>query len=52
MPPGAEIDTLFCGAVCVGSRHPDAARALLDFIRSAAVDEARARNGMRPARGD
>ena len=49
MPPGLEIATTFSGAICAASTHPDAARALLDFIRSPAADEAKRRHGMRPA---
>ena len=49
MPPGLEIITTFTGAVCTASAQPNAARALLDFIRSPAADEARRRNGMQPA---
>ncbi|MEO6747884.1 MAG: substrate-binding domain-containing protein [Caldimonas sp.] len=49
MPPDLAIVTTFTGAVCSASTQPDAARALLDFIRSPAADEARRRNGMQPA---
>ena len=49
MPPGLEIVTVFSGGVCAASAQPDAARALLDFLRSPAADEARQRHGMRPA---
>ena len=49
MPPGLEIVTTFSGAVCTASTQPDAARQLLDFIRSPAADEARRRHGMQPA---
>ena len=49
MPPELAIVTTFTGAVCSASTQPDAARALLDFIRSPAADEARRRNGMQPA---
>jgi len=49
MPPGLEIVTTFTGAVCSASTQPDPARALLDFIRSPAADDARRRNGMEPA---
>ena len=49
MPPGLEIVTTFSGAVCAASAQADAARALLEFIRSPAADEARQRNGMQPA---
>ncbi|HUG24808.1 substrate-binding domain-containing protein [Piscinibacter sp.] len=46
MPPGAEIVTTFSGAVCVASSQPAAARALLDYIRSPAVEAIRHRQGM------
>lgn len=49
MPPGPEIVTTFSGAVCTASTQPDAARALLDFLRSPAADPARQRHGMQPA---
>jgi molybdate transport system substrate-binding protein len=49
MPPGLEIVTTFSGAVCAASTQPDAARALLEFIRSPAADEAKRRHGMQPA---
>jgi molybdate transport system substrate-binding protein len=48
MPPGLEIVTTFSGAVCAVSTQPDAARRLLDYIRSPAADEARRRHGMQP----
>ena len=50
MPPGLEIDTIFSGAVCATSGHPDAARGLLELTRSPAADDAMKRNGMQPAR--
>jgi molybdate transport system substrate-binding protein len=49
MPPGIEIDTTFSGGICTASAQADVARALLDFIRSPAADEARRRHGMQPA---
>ena len=49
LPPGLEIVTVFSGGVCAASTQPDAARALLDFMRSPAADEARRRHGMQPA---
>jgi molybdate transport system substrate-binding protein len=49
MPPGLEIVTTFSGAVCAASTQPDAARALIEFIRSPAADEAKRRHGMQPA---
>ena len=49
MPPGLEIVTTFSGAICAASTQPDAARALLEFIRSPATDDARRRHGMQAA---
>jgi molybdate transport system substrate-binding protein len=49
MPPGLEIVTTFSGGVCTASTQPDAARALLDFIRSPVADAAKWRHGMQPA---
>ena len=49
MPPGLEIVTTFSGGVCATSTQPDAARALLDFIRSPVADAAKWRHGMQPA---
>jgi molybdate transport system substrate-binding protein len=49
LPPGLEIVTTFAGAICAASTQPDAARALLDFMRSPAADEAKRRHGMQPA---
>jgi molybdate transport system substrate-binding protein len=49
MPPGLQISTTFSGGVCAASTQPEAARALLDFIRSPAADEARRLHGMQPA---
>ena len=49
MPPGLEIVTTFSGGVCTQSTRADAARALLEFIRSPAADEAKRRYGMQPA---
>jgi len=49
LPPGLEIVTTFSGGVCTASAQPDVARALLDFIRSPAADEARRRHGMQSA---
>ncbi len=49
MPPGLEIVTVFSGGLCTASAQPEAARALLDFIRSPATDESRRRNGMEAA---
>jgi len=49
MPPGLEIVTTFSGGICTASTRADAARALLDFMRSPATDDAKRRHGMQPA---
>ena len=49
MPPGLEIVTVFSGAVCAASAKPDAARALLGFLRSPAADDARRHHGLHGA---
>ena len=49
MPPGVEIVTTFSGGVCSASTRTDAARALLDFLRSPDAAEAKRRHGMVPA---
>ena len=49
MPRGAEIVTVFSGGVCTASSQPEAARALLEFLRSAGTADAKRRHGMMPA---
>lgn len=49
MPPGLEIVTTFSAGVCSTCTQAEAARALLDFLRSPATDEAKLRSGMQPA---
>ena len=49
MPEPLQIVTTFSGAVGAASAQPAAARELLAFIRSPAVDEARRRHGMQAA---
>lgn len=49
MPPGLEIVIVFSGGICTASTQPEAARALLDYMRSTAIDESRRRNGMEAA---
>jgi molybdate transport system substrate-binding protein len=49
MPEGTQIVTTFTGGQCAASKHGDAVRALLAFLRSAAADEAKRRHGMEPA---
>jgi molybdate transport system substrate-binding protein len=48
MPPGLEIETTFCAAVCAASSRPEAAQAFLEFIHSPAANAARQRHGMSP----
>ena len=52
MPPGVEIVTTFVGAVGARSARIDAARAVLEFLRSPANDEIKRRHGMAPVRQD
>ncbi|HEV8691953.1 MAG TPA: substrate-binding domain-containing protein [Ideonella sp.] len=49
MPRGLEIVTTFSGGICTASGQPEAARALLVFIRSPAGAEPMSRHGMEPA---
>jgi molybdate transport system substrate-binding protein len=49
MPQGAQITTIFSGAVCEACREQEAARALLDFMASPAAADAKHRQGMEPA---
>jgi molybdate transport system substrate-binding protein len=48
LPPGMEIVTTFSGGVCTASTRGEAARALLDFVRSPVADAAKRRHGMQP----
>ena len=49
LPPAIQITTTFSAGVCSTSREPDATRALLQFMASPAVSEAKRRCGMEPA---
>ncbi len=49
MPPGVEIVTVFSGGICTASTQREAARALLDFLRSPATVDAKRRHGHAPA---
>ena len=49
MPPGCEIVSTFTGGLCAASRQPEAARALLAFMRSPAAADTKRRYGMEPA---
>ncbi|MEJ6023668.1 substrate-binding domain-containing protein [Ramlibacter sp. PS4R-6] len=49
MPAGAEINTVFSGAVCATSTQPAAARELLLFMASPPTADAKRRQGMEPA---
>jgi molybdate transport system substrate-binding protein len=48
MPPGAEIVTVFSGAVCATCMQRDAARELLLFMASPPTADAKRRQGMEP----
>lgn len=49
LPPEAQIETVFSGAVCRTAADPEAARALLAYMASAEATEAKRRQGMDPA---
>lgn len=49
MPPGLEIVTTFSAGLCATSTQPDAARALLDYLRSPEAAQAKRHHGMEPA---
>lgn len=49
LPPAIQIDTVFSAAVCAMSAQPEAARALLAFMASPDVADAKRRQGMYPA---
>ncbi|HET9821608.1 MAG TPA: substrate-binding domain-containing protein [Burkholderiaceae bacterium] len=49
LPPAIQIVTTFSAGVCTASTRPEAARALLAFMASPAVAEAKRRQGMDPA---
>jgi molybdate transport system substrate-binding protein len=49
LPPAIQIITTFSAGVAATSTQPEAVRALLAFMASPAVDEAKRRNGMDPA---
>lgn len=49
MPPGADITTIFSGAVCAASQQPGTVRELLAFMADPACADAKRRQGMAPA---
>ena len=49
MPPGVEIVTTFSAGLCAASSQPEAAAALIEFMRSPAAADAKRRHGMEPA---
>ena len=49
MPEGAQIVTTFSAGLCTVSLPGEAARELMQFLRSAATDDAKRRHGMEPA---
>jgi len=48
MPSGCEIVTTFSAGLCAASAQPEAARALLAYMRSPAAADAKRRHGMEP----
>lgn len=48
MPSGTEIVTIFSAGLCTTSHQPEAVRALLAFMRSPLVADAKRRHGMEP----
>ena len=50
LPAGMQLETVFSGAICTGSRQPEQARVFLDFLGSAAAGAAIGRAFMSPYR--
>lgn len=50
LPEAIQHTTVFAGAVCATSRHPGAARRLLEFLASPRADAVKQAHGMGPAR--
>jgi len=49
LPAAIQIITTFSGGVAAAARHPDAARAMLDFMAAPHAAAAKRRQGMEPA---
>lgn len=49
LPPAIQVTTVFSGAVCTASRHPEAARELLASLASPATAATKQQHGMAPA---
>src|SRR5690606_17122729 len=49
LPEALQSVTVFSGGISALSAHPDAARALLDFLASPKTAEAKRRHGLEPA---
>jgi len=50
LPREIQLDTIFTGAVCRGSRQPDAAAAFLAYLASPLTAECKRRHGMAQSR--
>jgi len=48
LPPGAQKVTVFSAGIAVGAEHPDAARALIQFLASPAAVPAIKKSGLEP----
>lgn len=49
MPEGAQIVSTFSAGLCAASQRGEAVRALMQFLRSTAIDDIKRRHGMEPA---
>ena len=49
MPPGCEIVSIFSAGLCAASTHPEAVRALIEYMHSPDAAEAKRHHGMEPA---
>jgi len=51
LPPGAQRVTVFAAAIPMTSKHPDAAKALIQWLASPAVYAAITKSGLEPVKG-
>jgi len=48
LPPGAQRVTLFSAGIVAGTRHPEAAQALIEHLRSPLGLDTMVKNGLEP----